>query len=69
MTLLVLAIPTTYPSTAQSVHVRTTDTTVSDLDVDIGLLPRLGLELLPDHLALSSLGAQAHPALELVRFG
>jgi hypothetical protein len=39
---------------------------VSDLDINIGLLPWLGLELLPDHLALSSLGAQANPAFEFV---
>lgn len=47
-------------------QVRATDTTVADLDVDVGLLPRLGLELLPDHLSLAGLGAEAHPALELV---
>lgn len=55
-----------YPSTAQSVQIRATDTTVGDLDVDIGLLPGLGLKLLPDHLAIGSLLVQAHPALELV---
>ena len=56
----------TYPSTAQSVQVRATDTTVSDLDIDIGLLPGLRLEFLPDHFSLASLGAEAHPTFELV---
>lgn len=57
---------TSYPSTAQSVQIRATDTTVSDLDIDIGLLPGLRLEFLPDHLSLGSFGAKAYPAFELV---
>jgi hypothetical protein len=56
----------TYPSTAQSVQVRATDTTVSDLDIHIGLLPGLGLEFLPDHFSFASLRAKAHPTFELV---
>ena len=55
-----------YPSTTQGVQIRATDTTVSDLDIDIGLLPRLGLEFLPDHLALGGFGVEAYPAFELV---
>ena len=55
-----------YPSTAQSVQVGATDTTVANLDVDVGLFPRLGLKLLPDHLALTGFGTEAHPALKLV---
>jgi hypothetical protein len=39
---------------------------VSDLDIDIGLLPGLRLEFLPDHLSLGSLRAEATPAFELV---
>lgn len=46
--------------------IRAAHATVSDLDIDIGLFPRLGLKLLPDHFALGSLGAKAHPAFELV---
>lgn len=56
----------THPATAQSVQVRTTDTTVRDLDIDIGLLPRLRLKLLPNHVTLAGAGIQAHPALEFV---
>lgn len=56
----------TYPSTAQSVHIRATDTTVRHSHINICLLPRLGLELLPDHLALGRLRVEAHPAFELV---
>jgi hypothetical protein len=56
----------TYPSAAKSVQVRTTDTAVRDLDINIGLFPGLRLKLLPDHLPLASLRVEAHPALELV---
>lgn len=55
-----------YPSTAESVQVGATDTTVRDLDVDISLLPGLGLKLLPDHLSLAGFGAETHPSFELV---
>lgn len=55
-----------YPATAQSVQVRTTDTTVGDLDIDVGLFPLLGLEFLPDHVALSGAGVETHPAYEFV---
>lgn len=54
------------PPSAKRMKVRTAYTTVGDLDIDIGFLPRLGLKLLPDHFALGSLGAKAHPALKLV---
>jgi len=47
-------------------HVRAADTAVCDLDIDVGLLPLLGLKFLPDHLALDGAGVEAHPALELV---
>lgn len=56
----------TYPAAAESVQVRSADTGVSDLDVNVGFLPGLGLELLPHHVALDGLGVQAHPALKLV---
>ncbi|KAL2000690.1 hypothetical protein VTN02DRAFT_2751 [Thermoascus thermophilus] len=55
-----------YPSAPEDVQIRPADPTVSDLDVDIGLFPGLGLELLPDHLALNSAAVEAHPSLELV---
>jgi hypothetical protein len=48
------------------VQIRATDTTVSDLDINICFLPWLRLELLPDHLSLASLGAEATPAFKLV---
>lgn len=43
---------------------------MGDLDVDIVLLERLSVvgKLLPDHLAVGGLWAQAHPSLELVIF-
>jgi hypothetical protein len=55
-----------YPSTAQSVKIRATDTTVSDLDIDIGLLPWLRLEFLPDHFSLGGVRAEAYPSFELI---
>lgn len=54
-----------YPTASESVQVGSADTAVGDLDVNIGLLPGLGLELLPDHVADGVL-VKAHPALELV---
>ena len=56
----------TYPSTPQSVQVTPADTAADDLDIDVGFLPGLGLELLPDHVALGSSLVKAHPAFELV---
>jgi hypothetical protein len=56
----------THPSTAQSVQIRAADTTVGDLDIDIGLFPVLGLEFLPDHVALARARVKAHPSFELV---
>jgi hypothetical protein len=43
---------------------------VSNLDIDILLLERLAVlgELLPDHLSLCGLRAQAHPSFKLVVF-
>jgi hypothetical protein len=43
---------------------------VSDLDIDIVLFEWLAVlgELLPDHLSVCGLGAQAHPSFELVIF-
>jgi hypothetical protein len=48
------------------VQVRTADTAVRDLDIDVGLFPLLGSEFLPDHVALAGSGIKAHPAFELV---
>ena len=56
----------TYPSTPQSVQVTPADTAADDLDIDVGFLPRLGLEFLPDHVAIGRGVVQANPALELV---
>ena len=56
----------TYPAAAKSVQIRTADPAVGDLDVDIGLLPFLGLKLLPDHLAFGRLLVEAHPPFKLV---
>lgn len=47
-------------------QIRPTDTTVGDLDINIGLLPLLGLELLPDHVAIGGSAIKAKPAFELV---
>lgn len=60
------AVSSTYPSAAQGVHIRTTDTAMRHSHVNVGLLPWLGLELLPNHLALGGLLVKAHPTLELV---
>lgn len=56
----------TYPARPQDVDVTAADTTVGDANVDIGLLPLLGLILLPDHVALSGLLVLAHPSLKFV---
>ena len=56
----------TYPSTPQRVQVTPADTAADDLDIDIGFLPRLGLEFLPDHVAIGRGVVQANPAFELV---
>lgn len=55
-----------YPATAESVQIGTADTAVSDLDVNIGLLPRLGLKLLPDHLSVGRVLIETHPSFKLV---
>lgn len=46
--------------------IRTADTAVGDLDIDIVLVPGLGLERAPLHLAVDRFGILAQPALELV---
>ena len=58
------------PSGPQSVQVRATDSGVSDLDIDVVLFEWLAVlgELLPDHLSVCGLRAQAHPSFELVVF-
>lgn len=47
-------------------QVTPTDTAADNLDIDIGFLPRLGLEFLPDHVAISRSVVQANPAFEFV---
>lgn len=42
------------------------NTAADDLDIDIGFFPWLGLEFLPDHVAIGGGVVQANPALELV---
>lgn len=46
-------------------QVGATDATVGDLDVDVCLLPRLGLKGLPLHVSHGIL-VEAQPALELI---
>ena len=55
-----------YPARLQSVHVTTANAAVRDLDVDIGLLPRLRLELSPLHLSLRRRRVKAQPSIEFV---
>ena len=38
-----------------------------DLDIDVGLLPPLGLVVLPFHVTLDGAGVETQPSLELVR--
>lgn len=47
-------------------QVRTTNTAVSDFDIDVGLFPLLGLKFFPFHIAIGSRGIFSQPALELV---
>lgn len=47
-------------------QVGTTNTTVSDFDINIGFFPRLGLEFFPLHRAVYSRCIIGKPALELV---
>lgn len=54
------------PAGADGVNVTTADTGVGDLDVDVGLLKGLGLEFLPDHVALGGLLVETHPSFEFV---
>jgi hypothetical protein len=53
------------PSRAKHVQIRAADTAVADLNVDVVLLPLLGLELAPLHFALNGLGIEAQPSLKL----
>ena len=56
----------THPSAAESVEITAADAAVCDLDVDVCLLPRFGLELAPNHLSVDRIGIVAQPALEFV---
>lgn len=47
-------------------NVGAADSRVCDLDIDICLLPWLGLKLLPHHVAIGRRSVQANPALEFV---
>jgi hypothetical protein len=47
-------------------EIRTANTAVGDLDVDVVFLPLLGLKWTPFHLAVDGIGGVAEPALELV---
>jgi hypothetical protein len=47
-------------------EIRSADTAVGDLDVDVCLLPWLGLKGAPDHFALVGIFVQAEPAFKLV---
>jgi hypothetical protein len=56
----------TYPTASQSVQIRPADSAVCDFDVDVCFLPRLGLKVLPLHVAVGGAGVKANPALEFV---
>lgn len=53
------------PSTPQGVKIRSTDSAVRNLNVNIAFLPRLCLIWLPLHLALDRVSIKATPALKL----
>lgn len=53
------------PARAEHVKVRTADTAVGDLNVDVVLSPLLGLECAPFHLSVDTVGAVAEPSFEL----
>lgn len=55
-----------YPATPESVEIGPADAAVRDLDIDVRLFPRLGLEFAPDHLALICIFVEAEPAFKLV---
>lgn len=54
------------PAAAENVQVAAAHAAVRDADVDVRLLPGLGLELLPLHVTVGRRGVQALPSLELV---
>lgn len=56
----------TYPAGAEGVNIGAADARVGDLDVDVGLLPDLGLIPLPHHVTLGGGGVCADPSLKLV---
>lgn len=59
-------VTSTYPATSEDVEVRAAYTAVGDLDVDVGLFPRLGFKLSPDHVALVGVLVEAQPSYKLV---
>ena len=59
----------TYPPGTKCVKIRTADTAVRNLDIDIILSPRLRLKLLPNHVAVDGVFVEAHPSFELVWHG
>jgi len=56
----------THPATAKRMQIRTTNTTMRDLDIDIRLLPFLGRKFLPFHISLTGTRIQTHPSFELI---
>ena len=57
------------PTATESVQITATDAAVGDFDIDVGLLPGLGLVALPFHVALDGAGVETEPALEVVGCG
>lgn len=55
-----------FPAATQRVQVRTTDTAMGDLDVDVGFLPFLRLISFPFHVPLGGRGIMSEPTLEFV---
>lgn len=56
----------THPSVAEEMQIRSAHATVGNLDINIGLLPRLRLDLLPLQVSINGRGVVGSPALERV---
>jgi len=56
----------THPSVAKGVQVGSADAAVGDSDVNVGLLPLLGLKLGPDHLSIGRRSVERSPTLKLI---
>lgn len=50
-------------------EIRTTNTAVRDLDIDVVFGPWLWLIFFPDHVSVDGVLVETHPSLELVWYG